>query len=116
MRFIPWVGKIPGLGNGNSLQYSCLEIPIDRGAWQVIVHEAAKNWTQLSNKACTYILEYKIKSLKIKAILLLLLTLIKPHFFLISITFLNSQVNECHFKSTNLKAPCFFLKTTHGKS
>ena len=50
MRFIPWVGKIPGLGNGNSLQYSCLEISIDRGAWQVIVHEAAKSQTILSDQ------------------------------------------------------------------
>ena len=31
--FDPWVGKIPGEGNGNSLQYSFLENPIDRGDW-----------------------------------------------------------------------------------
>ena len=31
--FDPWVGKIPGEGNGNPLQYSCLENPMDRGAW-----------------------------------------------------------------------------------
>ena len=30
----PWVGKIPGEGNGNPLQYSCLENSMDRGAWQ----------------------------------------------------------------------------------
>ena len=31
--FDPWVGKIPGEGNGNPLQYSCLENPMDGGAW-----------------------------------------------------------------------------------
>ena len=36
--FDPWVGKIPRVGNGNPLQYSCLDNPIDRGAWQATVH------------------------------------------------------------------------------
>ena len=36
-------------GNGNSLQYSCLENPMDRGAWQATVYVVAKSWTQLSN-------------------------------------------------------------------
>ena len=34
---IPGLGRSPGEGNGNPLQYSCLENPMDRGAWQVIV-------------------------------------------------------------------------------
>ena len=33
-RFYPWVPKFPGGGHGNPLQYSCLENPMDRGAWQ----------------------------------------------------------------------------------
>ena len=37
-RFNPWVRKIPGEGNGNPLQYSCLKNPMDRGAWQATVH------------------------------------------------------------------------------
>ena len=37
-RFDPWVGKIPGEGNGNPLQYSCLENPMDWGAWWATVH------------------------------------------------------------------------------
>ena len=45
---IPGSGKSPGEGNDNPLQYSCLEIPMDGGAWQAIVHEVAKSWTQLS--------------------------------------------------------------------
>ena len=36
---------IPGEGNGNPLQYSCLENPMDRGAWQAIVHGVAESWT-----------------------------------------------------------------------
>ena len=35
---IPGLGRSPGGGNGNSLQYSCLENPVDRGAWQATVH------------------------------------------------------------------------------
>ena len=36
-----------GEGNGNPLQYSCLENPVDRGAWWAAVHGVAQNWTQL---------------------------------------------------------------------
>ena len=35
---IPGLGRSPGEGNGNPLQYSCLENPMDTGAWQAIVH------------------------------------------------------------------------------
>ena len=41
-------GKSLGEGNGNPLYYSCLEYPMDRGAWQAIVHGVAKSWTQLN--------------------------------------------------------------------
>ena len=44
---IPGSGRSPGEGHGNSLQYSCLENPVDRGAWWAIVHGVAKNQTQL---------------------------------------------------------------------
>ena len=39
---IPGLGRSPGEGNGNPLQYSCLENPMDRGAWWAIVHEVIK--------------------------------------------------------------------------
>ena len=42
-------GRSPGEGNGNPLQYSCLENPMDRGAWWAIVHGVTKCWIQLSN-------------------------------------------------------------------
>ena len=41
------MGRSPGEGNGNPLQYSCLENPMVRGAWQAAVHGVAKSWTQL---------------------------------------------------------------------
>ena len=43
---VPGSGRSPGEGNGNPLQYSCLEHPMDRGAWQTTVHEVAKSWTR----------------------------------------------------------------------
>ena len=46
---IPGSGSSSGEGNGNPLQYSCLENPTDGGAWQAIVHGAAKSRTQLSD-------------------------------------------------------------------
>ena len=39
-RFDPWIGKIPGGGNGNRVQYSCLENPKDRGAWRATVYSS----------------------------------------------------------------------------
>ena len=46
---IPGLGRFPGVGSGNPLQYSCLENPVDRGAWQGIVHEVTRSWTPLNN-------------------------------------------------------------------
>ena len=43
----PWVRKIPRGGNGNPLQYSCQENPVDRRAWHDAVHGVAKRCTQL---------------------------------------------------------------------
>ena len=38
------LGRSPGGGHVNPLQYSCLENPMDRGAWQAIVHGVARSW------------------------------------------------------------------------
>ena len=43
------VGKTPGKGNGNPLQYSWLKNPMDRGDWWATVQGVAKSWTQLSH-------------------------------------------------------------------
>ena len=42
---IPELGRSPGEGNDNLLQYSCLENSMDRGAWQAIVRGVTKSWT-----------------------------------------------------------------------
>ena len=42
---IPGLGRSPGEGNGNPLQYSCLENSMDEGAWWATVHGVTKSWT-----------------------------------------------------------------------
>ena len=44
---VPGLGRFPGGGHGNPLQYSCLGNPMDREAWQAAVYGVAKCWTQL---------------------------------------------------------------------
>ena len=44
---IPGSERSPGGGHGSPLQYSCLENPMDRAAWQAIDHGVAKSWTRL---------------------------------------------------------------------
>ena len=45
MGSVPGLGRFPGGGHGNPLQYSCLENPMDRGAWQATVRKVAKSQT-----------------------------------------------------------------------
>ena len=51
---IPGSGRSPGEGNGNPLQYSCLENPMDWGAWWATIHGVAKSRTWLSNFTFTF--------------------------------------------------------------
>ena len=60
MGSIPESGRSPRIGNGNPLQYSCLENSMDRGAWQATVHGVAKSQTRLSTHTYDY---YSIKFL-----------------------------------------------------
>ena len=65
---IPGLGRSPGEGNGNSVQYSCLGHPIDRGAWQATVHRVSKvldttQWLTNNNVNCLIKLESGGKSL-----------------------------------------------------
>ena len=48
-------GRSPGGGNGKPLQYSCLQNPMDRGAWLATVHRVAKSQTRLSNRVYVHI-------------------------------------------------------------
>ena len=54
---IPRSGRSPGEGNGNLLQYSCLENSMDRRAWGATVHGVTKSWTRLST--CTHTVQTK---------------------------------------------------------
>ena len=54
LSLIPGSGRSPGEGNGNPLQYCCLENPMDGGAWWATVHRVAKSRTRLSTLACTH--------------------------------------------------------------
>ena len=49
MGSIPGPGRSSEEGNGNSLQYSCLDDPMDRGAWRATVHGVTKSQTHLSD-------------------------------------------------------------------
>ena len=57
---IPGLGRSPGEGNGNPLQYSCLENPMDRGAWWATVHGVTKSRIRLSDFIFIYSLEEKL--------------------------------------------------------
>ena len=66
-----------GEGNGNPLQYSCLDNPVDRGAWWAAAHRVAQSWTRLkrlsnsnnNNNHCTICLEEKNIFFKIVRVL-----------------------------------------------
>ena len=59
---IPGLGRSPGEGNGNPLQYSYLENPMDGGAWRATVHEVAKSWTRLSDLTSLLLCDRSIPS------------------------------------------------------
>ena len=64
---IPGLGRSPGEGNGNPVQYSCLENPMEGGAWWATVHGVAKSRTRLSNFTFTFkSLQMVIAAMKLK--------------------------------------------------
>ena len=56
--FSPWVGRSPGVGNGNPFQYVCLGNPMERGTWRATVHRVAKSQTLLSTHMHIVNLQY----------------------------------------------------------
>ena len=52
---IPALGRFPGGGHGNPLQYSCLGNPMDRGVWPLTVHGVTKSRLQLNNWTCSWV-------------------------------------------------------------
>ena len=86
---IPGLGRSPGGGNGNPLQYPCLENPIDRGAWWATVHEVAKSQTQLerfSMHACSYLKYFKV----------IYCSLCPPLLMSQTIRFVSNKSKNCH--------------------
>ena len=61
---IPGLGRSPGEGNSNPFQYSCLENPMDGGAWWATVHGVAKSQTQLSDFTFTFFQIIKMDNMK----------------------------------------------------
>ena len=59
---IPGSGRSPGEGHGNPLQHSCLENPMDRGAWWAIVHGVAKSRTRMSDFTSLHFTLYRVHS------------------------------------------------------
>ena len=55
---IPVSGRSPGGGHGTRLQYPCLENSMDTGAWRAAVDGVTKSWTQLKNRAYTWLAIY----------------------------------------------------------
>ena len=62
---IPGSGRSPGEGNGNPLQHSCLENPMNRGAWQAIVYGVAKSQTRLSDFTSLHFIYHNRHMLKV---------------------------------------------------
>ena len=105
MNSIPGSGRFPGEGHGNPLQYSCLENPMDRGAWRATVHSITKSWTrrkQLSTAAqhnvnFCYLLFIKncFKSLKFASSSLFFFSFFLPSFFFhASLPFLSPSLSR----------------------
>ena len=56
MGLIPGSGRFPGRGHGNPIQYSCLENPMDRGAWRATVHSITES--DMTESTCTHTHKY----------------------------------------------------------
>ena len=61
-RFDPWVGRSPGEGHRNPLQYSCLENPMDRGAWPTTVHRVTQSRTRLKQLSMQHCPKLQVKN------------------------------------------------------
>ena len=69
VNLIPGSGRSLGVGNGNLLQYSCLENPMDREAWQAKGHGVARvGWTEQLNSSSMMRIYYHLKSYDFKII------------------------------------------------
>ena len=75
---IPGSARSPGEGNGNPIQHSCLENPMDGGAWKAAVHGVAKSRTRLSDFTFTFMVYSLCAYVQFSTVSLLCLTLCDP--------------------------------------
>ena len=80
---IPGLEKFPGGGHGNPLQYSCLENPVDRGAWLGVVHGVTKSRIRFidgttTNEECPYLIGFVNKNKGTKIIVNTVWNILKP--------------------------------------
>ena len=61
---LPGLGRSPGEGHGNPLQFSCLQNPMVRGAWWATVHRVAQSWTRLKQQSTQH--TYNITTLEVQ--------------------------------------------------
>ena len=97
---IPGLGSSPGGGHHNPLQYSCLENPMDRGAWQAMVHKLTKSWTQLSDLACMHTAHLLFAEWMNKWMDNFLLPLLWGFFSLVSVSSLCLSLLDLSFQHT----------------
>ena len=86
---IPGLGRSPGKGNGTPFQYSCLENPMNRGAWWATVFGVAKSWTRLSTLTHTHkpsVLSCHTYSLVFIKSTNMTMILVNSHFLMVSKT------------------------------
>ena len=98
---IPGLGRSPGGGHRYPFQYSCLENPVDRGAWWATVRRVTKSWTQLQQLSTHSMPVYKLTG----------------HFFLSLCLFLSIFLLLCFFFFSILMMVCMFVceRTRKGK-
>ena len=82
---IPGLGRFPGEGNGNPLQYSCLGNPMDRGAWWAAIRGVAKSWTQLRDFTFTFLNYLHVGDIEL-VVTCTLIILLSLQLFFISLT------------------------------
>ena len=90
---IPGSGRSPGEGNGNPLQYSCLENPMDGGAWLATVHRVTKSRTRLNDFTHSLIHNSTVKNCEWSKILSFY-KLTSQLFFLLMATFSKGRGHE----------------------
>ena len=109
---VPGLGKSPGGGHGNSLQYFCLENPMDRGPWRAIVHGVAKSWTRLSNQHSHFQNYGEFKVLLWVLVLYINLIRVQPKTLSLNYSILHFQlfVKGCYSRRSNYLIDCRHYK------